>query len=614
MEKKQISKNISNLNNVGKNTENKKENPGEYNCTNIIKLEDTEIKLNKEKHTKRRNMSSNIFKEKGAISIDKNRFSIENQTRKNFNLFKEPVSCKNATKIEINSHDKLYNFEQNKKEDNKNNTIQNKINDEKINIKTITNNANNSNNKKTTIKINCNTSGNINTENDIQKFIIDDSNNKIKNEISSPPNKTEESNKEKEKEEKEKLLIHKCIKNKKPSLLSNKSVQSDDLDNDGISNINGNSNTLNTTNEANYSLYSTNSNCNVNKFVLNDCILDINDRVIKELASELEQSTNKKEIMGSNKKKIEENFKVICNKIAPLNLNKANDKKSYTQKNLSSIKIINENDVYQNENSTLIGDNCKINTISTEKTEEIKTGNSNNICNININQNDYNSLSKKMDSFDKKLLDLESLLKEKIIEILLQIENLQNTCGYSLNNQRKSFNQKLNNINNAINFPDNLNINNINSQSDFLYNNFRRNNSRDDYFIHSHSVKRLAPIIEIDPINLQFSPSPIKTQNIILSNKKSKGQNKSKGLKTSFTNNFKDIRLFRKNENKENSRTVSNLDNWDITKFKIITKSGIGVNKWINLNKLIKYEQSKTANFSSNNIGLLSLGNYENNK
>jgi hypothetical protein len=352
----------------------------------------------------------------------------------------------------------------------------------------------------------------------------------------------------------------------------------------------------------------------VNKFVLNDCILDINDRVIKELASELEQSTNKKEIMGSNKKKIEENFKVICNKIAPLNLNKTNDKKSYTQKNLSSIKIINENDVYQNENSTLIGDNCKINTISTEKTEEIKTGNSNNICNININQNDYNSLSKKMDSFDKKLMDLESLLKEKIIEILLQMENLQNTCSYSLNNQRKSFNQKLNNINNAINFPDNLNVNNINSQSDFLYNNFRRNNSRDDYFIHSHSVKRLAPIIEIDPINLQFSPSPIKTQNIIMSNKKSKGQNKNKGLKTSFTNNFKDIRLFRKNENKENSRTVSNLDNWDITKFKIITKSGIGVNKWINLNKLIKYEQSKTANFSSNNIGLLSLGNYENNK
>ena len=77
-------------------------------------------------------------------------------------------------------------------------------------------------------------------------------------------------------------------------------------------------------------------------------------------------------------------WKVICNKIAPLNLNKANDKKSYTQKNLSSIKIINENDVYQNENSTLIGDNCKINTISTEKTEEIKTGNSNNICNINM--------------------------------------------------------------------------------------------------------------------------------------------------------------------------------------------------------------------------------------
>jgi hypothetical protein len=613
MEKKQILKNISNLNNVGKNTENKKENPSEYNCTNIIKLEDTEIKLNKEKHTKRRNMSSNIFKEKGAISIDKNRFSIENQTRKNFNLFKEPVSCKNATKIEINSHDKLYNFEQNKKEDNKNNTIPNKINDEKINIKTITSNANNSNSKKTTIKINCNTSGNINTENDTQKFIIDDSNNKIKNEISSPPNKTEESNKEKEKEEKEKLLIHKCIKNKKPSLLSNKSVQSDDLDNDGISNINGNSNTLNTTNEANYSLYSTNSNCNVNKFVLNDAILDINDRVIKELASELEQSTNKKEIMGSNKKKIEENFKVICNKIAPLNLNKANDKKSYTQKNLSSIKIINENDVYQNENSTLIGDNCKINTISTEKTEEIKTGNSNNICNININQNDYNSLSKKMDSFDKKLLDLESLLKEKIVEVLYQVDNLQNILYYSLNQKsqvKKKSSNNLNNINHSMNTNPNSNSNiNLNEHNDFATN-VKSYSSHDDYFIHSHSVKKFAPIIEIDPIKLQFSPSPSRS---LLGSKKVKEQNKSKGFKYEFTNHFKDIKLIRKNDNKENINSNNNniIDNFNLTQFRLLSKNGIGVNKWININKLLNFEQTKN-NISSSTNGEL-LAKFDNN-
>ena len=135
-------------------------------------------------------------------------------------------------------------------------------------------------------------------------------------------------------------------------------------------------------------MYSTNSICNVNKFVLNDNILDLNDKVIKELASELEQSTNKKDILTSNAKKIEDNFKAICNKISPLNLNKNNDQKENT-----SIKsIINENDedMNNNLNNINIPENIKINTISTEKTEEIKVWNSNNICLINNNQNDYN--------------------------------------------------------------------------------------------------------------------------------------------------------------------------------------------------------------------------------
>ena len=48
--------------------------------------------------------------------------------------------------------------------------------------------------------------------------------------------------------------------------------------------------------------------------------------------------------------------------------------------------------------------------------------------------------------------------------------------------------------------------------------------SNDDYFIKSHSVRKIAPIVEINPNNLQFSPSPAKTQTI-LSNMKSIEQN-----------------------------------------------------------------------------------------
>ncbi len=654
LEKKQFIKSISNLNPTNKQineiNNNKKEYIDEYKSSNIIKLEDSEIKLNKEKEkeTKKRNVANSLNKEKTINSIEKYKYSIENQTKRSVSLFKEPQSCKNVTKIEINSHDKIYNFEQNKKEENKNKiNLLNKLKEQKTNIKTIMNinnnknnnnsnnnnninnnnnsnnidNNNNSNNNTNNINNNNNNSKNdnnrINTlNNDTQKILINsDSNKNIKN-LSSSLNKNEEKEKEKEKE---KIIIHKFNKNKKSNLQSNKSVQSDDLENNDISNINlGNSNTLNTTNDINYSLYSTNSICNVNKFVLNDGILDINDRVIKELASELEQSTNKKDKLASNKKKIEENFKVICNKIAPLNLNKTNGQKEYIQKGFSSIINYNENDIYHNDNlnnnlnnNLNIGDNVKINTISTEKTEGPHTGNNNNICTININQNDYNSLNKKMDIFDKKLIDLESLFKEKVIDILLQMDNLQNLCYYSLNNQKKPINQKLNNVYNTLNNHSNININGAN---DLLNNNIKNHNSHDDYFIHSHSVKRLAPIIEIDPNNLQFSPSPTKTLNIIISNTKSKEQNKNKGIRSGFSSNFKDIKLFKKNDNKENIRTLSNMDNWDITKFKLITKNGTGVTKWINLNKLIKYEQSKTANISSNNGGLLYTGNYDNNK
>ena len=649
LEKKQFIKSISNLNPTNKQineiNNNKKEYIDEYKSSNIIKLEDSEIKLNKEKEkeTKKRNVANSLNKEKTINSIEKYKYSIENQTKRSVSLFKEPQSCKNVTKIEINSHDKIYNFEQNKKEENKNKiNLLNKLKEQKTNIKTImninnnknnnnsNNNNNNNNNNNSNNNDNNNNSNNTNNinnnnnntkndnnrintlNNDTQKILINsDSNKNIKN-LSSSLNKNEE-------KEKEKIIIHKFNKNKKSNLQSNKSVQSDDLENNDISNINlGNSNTLNTTNDINYSLYSTNSICNVNKFVLNDGILDINDRVIKELASELEQSTNKKDKLASNKKKIEENFKVICNKIAPLNLNKTNGQKEYIQKGFSSIINYNENDIYHNDNlnnnlnnNLNIGDNVKINTISTEKTEGPHTGNNNNICTININQNDYNSLNKKMDIFDKKLIDLESLFKEKVIDILLQMDNLQNLCYYSLNKQKKPINQKLNNVYNTLNNHSNININGAN---DLLNNNIKNHNSHDDYFIHSHSVKRLAPIIEIDPNNLQFSPSPTKTLNIIISNTKSKEQNKNKGIRSGFSSNFKDIKLFKKNDNKENIRTLSNMDNWDITKFKLITKNGTGVTKWINLNKLIKYEQSKTANISSNNGGLLYTGNYDNNK
>ena len=90
-----------------------------------------------------------------------------------------------------------------------------------------------------------------------------------------------------------------------------------------ISNINNSINTFSTTNDknnSNNSLINLNPNKNCNKFNLLDDELKNNDKIIKELASELEQSTAKVNKLASNKKEIEDNFKNICNKIQPINL------------------------------------------------------------------------------------------------------------------------------------------------------------------------------------------------------------------------------------------------------------------------------------------------------
>ena len=582
LDKKQFIKNISNLN-ANKNNHNNIFNEYKSNIIKIEKLEEitNNTGINKEKENKKRNNVNSVNKEKTLNSIEKYKYNSDYQSKRNGYSYKEPRTSKTITKIEIDSQKTNINSENNKKSNTKN-IIQIKINEDKS-----TNTINNDS---------------INNKNEKNK-------------------------------EKEEIVIHKYSKkNKKPFLQSSKSVKSDDSENNNISNINnGNSNTLNTTNDINYSMYSTNSICNVNRFILNDNILDGNDKVIKELASELEQSTNKKDKLNSNAKKIEDNFKSICNKIPPLNLNinKTNDKKDIKE-NISIKTIINENENEENINNNInMQENIKINTISTEKTEERKittnNNNNNNIGSININQNDYNLLSKKIDSFDKKLVDLETLLKGKIVDILLQIENLQNKNNNILNN-KKSIKQKIGNNNIYMNSNINSNISNNNRNltgpNELFSNNIKNKNSRDDYFVHSHSVKRIAPIIEIDPINLQFSPSPTRNENI-LSTKKSREQ-KSKDNKSRFINNFNDIKIIRKSENKENIITNKNndkidksdkFDKFDLTQFRIFGKNNnvLGVNKWFNLNKLIKYEQSRTANFSSNNGGLLINGNFDNN-
>ena len=587
-DKKYFIKSISSLNENGYKTseniikvdfDNSSNNNNNINSNNSnnIKLEDN---TNKEKELKKRNLGSSLRKEKTINSMEKYKYGSEFQTKKNINIFKDQRMSRTVTKIEINSHDKISSFDRNRRDIEKEK--------EKENYNNI--------NKKNTLNIN---------NNSIQKLLNNETNSIITN--SSISNKSQE---------KDKALGNKFRKNKRSSLQSNKSVQSEEITNNNISNINlGTSNVMNSSND-NRSRYSTNSAANVNKFVLNDNYFEAN-KVIKELASELEQSTNKKDNLASNKKIIEENFKVICNKISPLNLNKINSSGDNISLN------DNYNEIFQNQNilnNLNIEENFKANTVSTEKTEDGKAGNvnrnNNNICTININNNDYDSMNKKMDIFEKKLYDLESILKEKIFEVLSQFDNLQNIFFSSIVKSKKQNNSNNINILNANNYK-NLNIkpfSKINMNRSFsidFMDNLATCRSNDDYYIKSHSVRKIAPIVEINPNNLQFSPSPAKTQ-AILSNKKSIEQNKKVGSKTG-TSNFQDIKLFGKSDNKENIKSINNVDYSDFTQNRLLAQNGnfIGVTKWINLNRLIKNDKIKATNIS-NKKGLLA-NNFDSN-
>ena len=640
--KKQFIKSISAVNGDGfKNDDNKAIKVEENNILDIansnnnLKIEDNS---GKEKEIVKRNVGPYLVKEKSVnMSNEKYKNISETQSKKNINYFKDSRPNKTVTKIEINSHDKINNI------DRKN------INEEKDNE--------NENDKENVNNINKTNNLNVNN-NEIQKIINSEENNIIINSSNLNKNQYKEKEKDKDKpkekekekeyksKDKERAFGNKFNKNKR-NFQSNKYLLSEDSENNNKSNANmGNSITVNSSNDNNYSKYSTNSVVNVNKFVLNDKLLEGN-KVIKELASELEQSTNKKDNLASNQKNIEDNFKVICSKISPLNINKMNDYPESLPSDRTDERYLNQN-IHSNNNINL-GVNFKANTVSTEKTEEgifenINENNNNNknnnIYTFNINQNDYNLLNKKFDLFDKKIYNLESLLKEKIIEILSQFDNLQNICLLSIC-KNKAVNQKLNIVNNNSNnnannnnvvinsnnnpnqnrnsnsnLNSNFNINsytnkkiNRSSSNDYIdNNNIMTRRSNDDYFIKCHSMRKIAPIIEINPSNLQFSPSPLKTQNIF-SSRKPRDQSLKRFLRNG-TNHFRDIKLFRKNENKENNRNSNNIDFWDLT-LNRISKNGnfLGVNKWINLNRLIKRDPSKTANIS-NNGGLLA-GNFE---
>ena len=531
----------------------------------------------------------------------------ENHLKKSaYGANKEPRSSKSVTKIEINSLNKVCSSRDDIKINN-NNLLNSKLinNDNNVHIK-----IHEEENKPEDINSNNNSNTHSKSEMNLPNKI------KVNNELNKDNmNESENLNKEKENEN---LLIKINKKSRRSFVPSSKSIisiESENLNNfNDISNITSNHKT-DDLNPMNNSLFSTNSfNINTNRFILNDNnIIPPNPQIIKELESELEQSTNKKDILNSNKKKIEESFRINRSKISKLNLNKTTN-----THNINFMELTNSTEKTDDNNKYHMNNNNMNNNINISISGSLSKNLNSNSENININ-----SINKKMDIFDKKLFNLETLLKEKIVEILYQMEKLQNFFNISFNNKipvssriknplynnqkETSFNFNNFNINTTPNIISGKNempydyINNINNNLI----NLNKRNSQDDYFV-GCSVRRLAPIIEIDVNNLQFSPSPAKTQYKIFSSRIKGSRNKFK--KTRTTTNFKDIKI-KRNENKENIRPIyTNIDglnqnNNNGTQIRLFGKGGnimgMGVNKWINLNKLVNYDKPIKENTSN---------------
>ena len=279
-----------------------------------------------------------------------------------------------------------------------------------------------------------------------------------------------------------------------------------------FSNLNNSINTFTTTNEYNNTINNTNINLKAKTEAFNLIEKEKeknslkenndNDKVIKEIASELEQSTNKKNMLCSNKKEIEKNFKSICDKIQPINLKLNNSKtleqiEEFVEKNNSNLNTFSNK---SEQISTLFTNNNNLNNININnfnfdenKLKEFleKKDNIEETTYIKNREKEKENINQRMNLYDTKLLNLESFTKDKYYELIKQINHLQKNyailtnfikkdrknknlnltkiSGYkTINSMTNSINLKKGNIEDNISLTNNENKNILNLTSNYF--------------------------------------------------------------------------------------------------------------------------------------------------
>ena len=230
-----------------------------------------------------------------------------------------------------------------------------------------------------------------------------------------------------------------------------------------------------------------------------------NDKIIKEIAAELEQSSAKGNILCSNKKEIEKNFKSICDKIQPINLklnnhtnlekieesgDKNNNINNYSNKSeqtiFSNINLnnININKFHLNEN---ISDVLKKNKLLEIIEAKDKIGEKNN----NDNKKENINIEDRMYLYDKKIINLEGKidsLQKYIIKIINSIKKEKEKKNKNINSIKILGYKTINNTNNSL----------INKKENNFGNNSKTNNENKNILnLTSKNFNEKSPTIEI---------------------------------------------------------------------------------------------------------------------
>lgn len=454
--------NHNEVNNNNRSKSLKQKNKKNININNKEKEKEKQ-KFNEKKNIKNKNNNSSPKELKQKKEMNQ---SVEEGLTNKFNINKinpkekEKETNKNKSSRSVNMNINISPY-LNKK--NKNNNNQNAINIDEKNIKNnlVIDSKNLKLKEEETIEKNkpLANKNNKNKESNIIKLVKNTSTNNIE------LRNIVEEQKEKEKENTTILYSNRSngsktsekenMNNANNVIISNAKINIDSKPTsiEDVSTISEVKNSVNKDNKFNseksVSFISDSNGNNINKFIINEINLEQNDKIIKELASELEQSTAKKD-------KFEQKFKNACNNIEPINLlstkNDNNPKENIDKKEIKESKENNINSKAANNNN--------INQINTTKIIDHKS-NSNNIIkenssqkeilnkvNVNIDNNINNNTENNEDNIGVSLDNKDIKMKNQIS--IQETPHVNNNIIKANNNNNNNNDMNNSNINSNI--------------------------------------------------------------------------------------------------------------------------------------------------------------------